>query len=111
MRGTIASNQLMEDTEYLLWRGYDMVQKRTPLSNKSAAQQECCHHWIIERPVGPASRCACKFGGMKREFQNYFRNCSLLDRGEVVKMQSIYGFEEARASEKSIFPQVEVGRS
>jgi hypothetical protein len=47
---------------------------------------------------------------MKREFQNYFRNCSLLERSEVVKMQSIYGFEEALASEKSISPQVEVGR-
>jgi hypothetical protein len=92
MRGTIASNQLMEDTEYLLWRVNNMVQKRTPVSNKSVAQQECCHYWIIERPAGPASSGVCKLCGMKREFQNYFRNCSLLERSEVVKMQSIYGF-------------------
>ena len=32
--------------------------------------EECAHHWLIERPQGPLSEGVCQHCGEKREFKN-----------------------------------------
>jgi hypothetical protein len=37
---------------------------------KCAAQDQCCHYWIIEIANGPKSRGVCKYCGESRDFLN-----------------------------------------
>jgi len=65
-------------------RIYAMVKKLETICEESTAQQECCHHWIIESAAGPVSQGVCKFCGAQKEFKNYLLDCLKMDVAEMI---------------------------
>ena len=56
-----------------------MVKKK---ANKSKAQKECRHHWMIETAAGPTSKGVCQFCGAQKEFKNYLPDCLKISKEE-----------------------------
>ena len=49
-----------------------MLQQVTrPVHVGEQISARCCHHWIIEPPIGPVSQGACCICEEVREFKNY----------------------------------------
>ncbi len=44
-----------------------------PKKEKTEAQVECIHYWVLEPPFGPISKGVCKICGTEREFKNFER--------------------------------------
>lgn len=47
-----------------------MDPKSTAIDKQNGAHTGCCHHWVIDRPLGPTSRGICKVCGAEKRFQN-----------------------------------------
>ena len=48
----------------------DQVTKQEQTAEKEAAESQCTHHWLIDKPNGPTSQAACKLCGERAEFRN-----------------------------------------
>ena len=51
-----------------------MVSKSGIVVEKSAQNNSCRHHWLIDMPSGPTSRGVCKFCGEERVFENFLQD-------------------------------------
>jgi len=43
-------------------------------TQRSIAESECSHHWLIEPPKGPTSMGVCKLCGARKEFDNQLKS-------------------------------------
>lgn len=52
------------------------MRQSTPANIESEELNSCTHHWVIDRPAGPASAGVCKICGEHKEFRNYIEGSS-----------------------------------
>lgn len=57
------------------WGFCAMARRRKTISEESPAGHQCCHHWVIETGIGPASMGVCKFCGEHKGFNNDLWAC------------------------------------
>lgn len=57
------------------WGFCAMAQRRKTISEEFPAGHQCCHHWVIETGIGPASMGVCRLCGEHKEFNNNLRTC------------------------------------
>ena len=50
-----------------------------PAPSQDRLQGACRHHWIIDPPMGPISRGACRHCDEVREFKNYIESAPWVD--------------------------------
>jgi len=79
--------------------------KREEKHEEFVAQQECCHHWIIEMAAGPTSKGICEFCGMQKKYKNYLSDCLEVDEEKYEEWLRKQRYDkEKRKPEEAILP-------
>ncbi|MFH1639108.1 MAG: hypothetical protein ABIB93_02175 [Chloroflexota bacterium] len=60
-------------------------------------KNNCCHHWLIEKPNGPISKGVCKYCREEREFSNsppqYSTRSGIRRNSALLNRSSFHGYQ------------------